>query len=112
MPAALARVADYLIVHPQAPLTLSIGELAEQAGTSAASAPRGRRVNSTSLAPSGPDAEELALRFTIARMSPVRGSVASASTAGTLLGTSRRTVSPSAVCRSRSSGVWTRRSWP
>ena len=40
MPAALARVADYLLVQPQAPLTLSIGELAEQAGTSAASVTR------------------------------------------------------------------------
>jgi len=40
MPTALARVADYLLLHPQAPLTLSIGELAEQAGTSAASVTR------------------------------------------------------------------------
>jgi len=40
MPAALARVADYLLTQPQAPLTLSIGELAEQAGTSAASVTR------------------------------------------------------------------------
>nr|WP_269766191.1 MurR/RpiR family transcriptional regulator [Microlunatus flavus] len=40
MPAALARVADYLLLHPQAPLTLSIGELAEQAGTSAATVTR------------------------------------------------------------------------
>ena len=40
MPAALARVADYLLLQPQAPLTLSIGELAEQAGTSAASVTR------------------------------------------------------------------------
>jgi DNA-binding MurR/RpiR family transcriptional regulator len=40
MPAALARVADYLILHPQAPLTLSIGELAEQAGTSPATVTR------------------------------------------------------------------------
>jgi DNA-binding MurR/RpiR family transcriptional regulator len=40
MPAALARVADYLLLNPQAPLTLSIGELAEQAGTSAATVTR------------------------------------------------------------------------
>ena len=40
MPAALARVADYLLENPQAPLTLSIGELAERAGTSAASVTR------------------------------------------------------------------------
>lgn len=40
MPAALARVADYLLTHPQAPLTLSIGELAEQAGTSPATVTR------------------------------------------------------------------------
>ena len=40
MPAALARVADHLLLHPQAPLTLSIGELAEQAGTSAATVTR------------------------------------------------------------------------
>jgi DNA-binding MurR/RpiR family transcriptional regulator len=44
MPAALARVADYLLLHPQAPLTLSIGELAEQAGTSAASVTRFARL--------------------------------------------------------------------
>ncbi|MGI3781325.1 MAG: MurR/RpiR family transcriptional regulator, partial [Janthinobacterium lividum] len=44
MPAALARVADYLLLHPQAPLTLSIGELAERAGTSAASVTRFARL--------------------------------------------------------------------
>lgn len=40
MPLALARVADYLLRNPQAPLTLSIGELAEQAGTSPATVTR------------------------------------------------------------------------
>lgn len=40
LPAALARVADYLLAHPQAPLTLSIGELAERAGASAATVTR------------------------------------------------------------------------
>ena len=29
MPSAVARVAEYLLEDPQAPLTLSIGELAE-----------------------------------------------------------------------------------
>ena len=40
MPTALARVADYLLLHPQGPLTLSIGELAERAGTSPATVTR------------------------------------------------------------------------
>ena len=40
MPSAVARVAEYLLEHPQAPLTLSIGELAEQAGASAATVTR------------------------------------------------------------------------
>lgn len=40
MPSAVARVADYLLRHPQAPLTLSIGELAEQAGASPATVTR------------------------------------------------------------------------
>jgi DNA-binding MurR/RpiR family transcriptional regulator len=40
MPAALARVADYLLLHPQAPISLSISELAEQAGTSPATVTR------------------------------------------------------------------------
>lgn len=40
MPSAVARVADYLIRSPQAPLTESIAELAEQAGTSAATVTR------------------------------------------------------------------------
>ena len=40
MPSAVARVADYLLRDPQAPLTLSIGELAEQAGTSPATVTR------------------------------------------------------------------------
>ena len=40
MPLALARVADYLLHNPQAPMTLSIGELAEQAGTSPATVTR------------------------------------------------------------------------
>ena len=40
MPSAVARVAEYLLKHPQAPLTLSIGELAEQAGASAATVTR------------------------------------------------------------------------
>ena len=40
MPSAMARVADYLLHNPQAPLTLSIGELAERAGTSAATVTR------------------------------------------------------------------------
>jgi DNA-binding MurR/RpiR family transcriptional regulator len=40
MPSAMARVADYLLRNPQDPLTLSIGDLAEQAGTSAATVTR------------------------------------------------------------------------
>jgi DNA-binding MurR/RpiR family transcriptional regulator len=40
MPAAVARVAEYLLEDPQAPLTLSIGELAEQAGASPATVTR------------------------------------------------------------------------
>lgn len=40
MPSAVARVADYLLREPQAPLTMSIGELAEQAETSAATVTR------------------------------------------------------------------------
>jgi len=40
MPSAMARVADYLLHHPQAPLTLPIGDLAERAGTSAATVTR------------------------------------------------------------------------
>ena len=40
MPSAVARVAEYLLNHPQAPLTLSIGELAEQAGVSPATVTR------------------------------------------------------------------------
>ena len=40
MPSAVARVADYLLREPQAPLTLSIGELAEQAETSPATVTR------------------------------------------------------------------------
>jgi DNA-binding MurR/RpiR family transcriptional regulator len=40
MPSAVARVAGYLLEHPQAPLTLSIGELAEQAGASPATVTR------------------------------------------------------------------------
>ncbi len=40
MPLALARVADYVLRNPQAPMTLSIGELAEQAGTSPATVTR------------------------------------------------------------------------
>ena len=40
MPAAVARVAAYLLEHPQAPLTLSIGELADQAGASPATVTR------------------------------------------------------------------------
>ena len=37
---AMAKIADYLLEHPQAPLKLSIGQLAEQAGTSAATVTR------------------------------------------------------------------------
>lgn len=40
MPEAVARVADFLLTSSQAPLTLSIGELAERAGTSAATVTR------------------------------------------------------------------------
>ena len=40
MPGAVARVADYLLREPQAPLTMSIGELAERAETSAATVTR------------------------------------------------------------------------
>ncbi len=40
MPGAVARVADYLLREPQAPLTQSIGEVAEQAQTSAATVTR------------------------------------------------------------------------
>ncbi len=36
----MARVADYLLHDPQAPLTLAIGDLAERAGTSAATVTR------------------------------------------------------------------------
>lgn len=44
MPSAVARVANYVLHHPQAPLALSIGELAEQAGTSAATVTRFCRI--------------------------------------------------------------------
>ena len=40
MPLALARVAEYLLRNPEAPLTLPIGELADQAGTSPATVTR------------------------------------------------------------------------
>ncbi len=40
MPVAVARVADYLLREPQAPLTLSIGELADRAATSPATVTR------------------------------------------------------------------------
>ncbi len=40
MPSAVARVADYLLREPQAPLTLSIGDVAERAATSAATVTR------------------------------------------------------------------------
>ncbi|MFP5282856.1 MAG: MurR/RpiR family transcriptional regulator, partial [Actinomycetes bacterium] len=40
MPAAVARVADYLLREPQAPLSLSIGDLAGQADTSPATVTR------------------------------------------------------------------------
>jgi DNA-binding MurR/RpiR family transcriptional regulator len=40
MPSAMARVADFLLREPQAPLTLSIGELAERAQTSPATVTR------------------------------------------------------------------------
>ena len=40
MPAAIARVAEYILKNPQAPLTLSIGDLAEEAGTAAATVTR------------------------------------------------------------------------
>ncbi len=40
MPTATAKVAEYLLANPQAPLTLAIGDLAEQAGTSPATVTR------------------------------------------------------------------------
>jgi len=40
MPSAVARVATYLLEQPEAPLTLSIGELAERAGASPATVTR------------------------------------------------------------------------
>ena len=40
MPAAIARVAEYILKNPQAPLTLSIGDLADEAGTAAATVTR------------------------------------------------------------------------
>ena len=40
MPSAVARVADFLLREPQAPLTLSINDLAERAETSAATVTR------------------------------------------------------------------------
>jgi DNA-binding MurR/RpiR family transcriptional regulator len=40
MSGAMAKIADYLLEHPQAPLKLSIGELAKQAGASAATVTR------------------------------------------------------------------------
>lgn len=40
MPSATAKIGRYLLDHPQAPLTLSIGELAVRAGTSAATVTR------------------------------------------------------------------------
>ncbi|MDJ0357144.1 MAG: MurR/RpiR family transcriptional regulator [Actinomycetota bacterium] len=40
MPAAMAKVAGYLLQHPAAPIQLSILELAEQTGTSAATVTR------------------------------------------------------------------------
>ena len=51
MPLALARVADYLLRNPQAPLTLSIGELAEQAGTSPAKARTTASTSATGRSP-------------------------------------------------------------
>ncbi|HEX8511133.1 MAG TPA: MurR/RpiR family transcriptional regulator [Propionibacteriaceae bacterium] len=44
MPSAVARVADYVLQHPQGPLTLSIGQLAQQARTSAATVTRFCRI--------------------------------------------------------------------
>lgn len=40
MPAAMAKIVAFLLERPQAPLELSIMELAEQAGTSAVTATR------------------------------------------------------------------------
>jgi DNA-binding MurR/RpiR family transcriptional regulator len=40
MSGAMTKLAEYLLEHPQAPLKLSIGELAKQAGTSAATVTR------------------------------------------------------------------------
>jgi DNA-binding MurR/RpiR family transcriptional regulator len=40
MSGTMAKIADYLLEHPQAPLKLSIGELAREAGTSAATVTR------------------------------------------------------------------------
>ncbi len=40
MPAAMAKIAGYLLQHPAAPIQLSISELAEQTGTSAATVTR------------------------------------------------------------------------
>lgn len=40
MSVTMAKVADYLLEHPHAPLNLSIGELAKRAGTSAATVTR------------------------------------------------------------------------
>lgn len=40
MSGAMAKIADYLLEHPQAPLNLSIGQLAKQAGASAATVTR------------------------------------------------------------------------
>lgn len=40
MSGAMAKIADYVLEHPQAPLKLSIGELAKQAGASAATVTR------------------------------------------------------------------------
>ena len=40
MSGAMAKIADYLLEYPQAPLKLSIGELAKQAGASAATVTR------------------------------------------------------------------------
>ena len=44
MSATMARIAEYLLEHPHAPLDLSIGELAEKAGTSAATVTRFCRI--------------------------------------------------------------------
>lgn len=40
MSGVMRKIADYLLEHPQAPLKLSIGQLAERAGTSAATVTR------------------------------------------------------------------------